>query len=91
MKKQTKSAIARPPVDDDHATSKEMDKFINKGLGTNEPETKDEQEKICRIQLRLPKSKVEQIDESIKRRDVKVSRHIWFLEAIEEKLKRDYQ
>ncbi len=91
MKKQTKSAIARPPIDDDYSTSNEMDKFINKGLGTNEAETKVEQEKICRIQLRLPKSKVEQIDESIKRRDVKVSRHIWFLEAIEEKLKRDYQ
>lgn len=88
MKKQTKSAISRLPIDDENTTNKEIE-FINKGLGTSQTETKEEQEKKCRIQLRLPKSKVDQIDESIKRRDVKISRHIWFLEAIEEKLKRD--
>ena len=90
MKKQTKSAISRLPIDDENTTKKEIE-FISKGLGTSQPETKEEQEKICRIQLRLPKSKVDRIDESINKRDVKVSRHIWFLEAIEEKLKRDYQ
>ncbi len=55
-----KSAIRRLPIDDNNTTDKETE-FINKGLGTNKPDTKDEQEKICRIQLRLPKSKVDQI------------------------------
>ena len=96
MKKKSKSAITRLPVNDDlnPPVSKDIDKFINKGLKTSEPEnssTTDEPEQISRIQLRLPKSKVEQIDLIIRKRDVKVSRHVWFLEAIEEKLKREQQ
>ena len=96
MKKKSQSAITRLPVDDDPnpTVSKDIDQFINKGLKTSEPaspSTTDEQEPISRIQLRLPKSKVEQIDLIIKERDVKVSRHVWFLEAIEEKLKREQE
>ena len=96
MKKKSKSAITRLPVDDNlnRPVSEDVDKFINKGLKTSESEsssTANGKEQIFRVQLRLPKSKVEQIDLMIRERDVKVSRHVWFLEAIEEKLKREQQ
>ena len=80
-----KSAISRKP------NSQKLDAFINKGLQSSEsaqPEV-SEQEQIARVQLRLSKSKLRQIDESLNQRKVKVSRHVWLLEAIEEKLEKE--
>ena len=80
-----KSAISRKPK------SQKVDAFINKGLQSNEPAqpTVSEQEQIARVQLRLSKAKLRQIDEALNQRKVKVSRHVWLLEAIEEKLERE--
>lgn len=80
-----KSAISRKP------NSQKVDAFINKGLKSvesNKPEV-SEQEQIVRVQLRLTKAKLRQIDESLNQRKVKVSRHVWLLEAIEEKLEKE--
>ena len=80
-----KSAISRKPK------SEKVDAFINKGLQSVEsskPEV-SEQEQIARVQLRLSKAKLRQIDESLNQRKVKVSRHVWLLEAIEEKLEKE--
>ena len=80
-----KSAISRKP------NSQKVDAFINKGLQNSESAqpTVSEQEQIARVQLRLSKSKLRQIDESLNQRKVKVSRHVWLLEAIEEKLEKE--
>ena len=80
-----KSAISRKPK------SEKVDAFINKGLQpieSSKPEV-SEQEQIARVQLRLSKAKLRQIDESLNQRKVKVSRHVWLLEAIEEKLEKE--
>ncbi len=80
-----KSAISRKP------NSQKVDAFINKGLQSSESAqpTTSEQEQIARVQLRLSKGKLRQIDEALNQRKVKVSRHVWLLEAIEEKLERE--
>jgi hypothetical protein len=67
-----KSAISRKP------NSQKVDAFINKGLQSSEsaqPEV-SEQEQIARVQLRLSKSKLREIDESLNQRKVKVSRRV---------------
>ena len=43
------------------------------------------------VQLRLPQSLIDVIDDHRAKRLVRVSRHTWFLEAIEEKLRREEQ
>ncbi len=80
-----KSAISRKP------NSQKVDAFINKGLQSVESSKLEvsEQEQIARVQLRLSKGKLRQIDEALNQRKVKVSRHVWLLEAIEEKLERE--
>ncbi len=77
-----KSAVSRKP------SSKNLEAFIGKGLQSVEPALTDD-DQVARVQLRLAKGKLRQIDEVLKRRKVKVSRHVWLLEAIEEKLERE--
>ena len=50
------------------------------------PNQDQEQDPIKLIQLRLPESLRDRIDQSRKSRPVPVSRHMWILEAIHEKL-----
>ncbi len=77
-----KSAVTRRPASND------VDAFINKGL--QQPvEASTSDDKIKHVSLRLSASKVSEIDELIKKRRVKISRHLWLLEAIEEKLLRE--
>ena len=66
-----------------------VDNFINKGLDTPAVKKESSDNEISRLQLRLPKAKVQQIDETLEKKRVKVSRHHWILEAIEEKLERE--
>jgi len=83
-----KSAIRKKP------SQEAVDNFINKGIQdestantkNSTPKSKDE---ISRVQLRLSKGKLEEIDDALNKRKVKVSRHVWLLEAIEEKLERE--
>ncbi|NEP03003.1 MAG: hypothetical protein F6K58_31015 [Symploca sp. SIO2E9] len=79
------SAIARKSLPE------EIDSFIKAELQsspTPEESISDEQQ-AARVQLRLWKGKLNQIDSVLNKRKVKVSRHTWLLEAIEEKLERE--
>ena len=73
----------------------QIEALINKGgevpsekKQTTKPAV-EKAERIVPTQLRLPQSKLDEIDAVSRKRKVKVSRHSWFLEAIEEKLERD--
>ena len=82
-----KSAVSRKPKSD----NKNADAFINRGLstGTEKKPTIDLDTEVSRVQLRLTKGKLKEIDEALSQRKVKVSRHVWLLEAIEEKLEKE--
>lgn len=78
-----KSAISKKP------TQKDVENFINKGIQDEEKSSSKPKNEIVRVQLRIEKEKLDQIDEAVNQRKVKISRHLWFLEAIEEKLERE--
>lgn len=80
-----KSAISRKPK------SQDIDAFIEKGLssGNEKKPTSDDANEVARVQLRLTKGKLREIDRVLSQRKVKVSRHVWLLEAIEEKLENE--
>lgn len=78
-----KSSLSRKPAKAD------VSNFINKGLDTPSSKRNNDDNEISRLQLRLPKTKVQQIDEALSKKRVKISRHHWILEAIEEKLERE--
>ena len=80
-----KSALSRKPK------TQQVDDFINQGLPSSESAQAplNEPESIVRVQLRLSKEKLRQIDAALQQRRVKVSRHVWFLEAIEDKLEKE--
>ena len=82
-----KSAVSRKPK----PKNQNADAFINRGLKTS-PEKKptiDDDTEVARVQLRLTKGKLREIDLALNQRKVKVSRHVWLLEAIEEKLEKE--
>lgn len=85
-KKSSSSSLSRKPA---KAQEADVSDFINKGLDTPAAKKESRDSEISRLQLRLPKSKVQQIDEALEKKRVKVSRHHWILEAIEEKLERE--
>ena len=80
-----KSALSRKPK------SQQVDDFINQGLPSSGAISSplEEPESIARVQLRLSREKLRQIDAALQQRKVKVSRHVWFLEAIEDKLEKE--
>ena len=84
-----KSALSRKPKPKNKDI--QVDAFIDRGLTTsnkNKP-TIDLDTSVSRVQLRLTKGKLKEIDEALSQRKVKVSRHVWLLEAIEEKLEKE--
>ena len=84
-----KSSLSRKPKPKSHPAP--VNAFIDKGLKTNSDQktTVDDAAEIARVQLRLTKGKLREIDEALNRRKVKVSRHVWLLEAIEDKLEKE--
>lgn len=84
-----KSALSRKPKP--KPQNSPVDAFIDKGLNTNTEQktTVDDAAEIARVQLRLTKGKLREIDEALNQRKVKVSRHVWLLEAIEDKLEKE--
>ncbi|BAZ47390.1 hypothetical protein NIES4102_44360 (plasmid) [Chondrocystis sp. NIES-4102] len=82
-----KSALSRKPK----PKNQNVDAFIARGLstGTEKKLTIDDDTEVSRVQLRLTKGKLKEIDEALSQRKVKVSRHVWLLEAIEEKLEKE--
>ena len=82
-----KSALSRKPK----PKNQNVDAFIDRGLstGTEKKLTTNDDTEVSRVQLRLTKGKLREIDEALSQRKVKVSRHVWLLEAIEEKLEKE--
>lgn len=78
-----KSSLSRKPAKAD------VNNFISKGLDAPSPKTGNADNEISRLQLRLLRTKVQQIDEALNKKRVRTSRHHWILEAIEEKLERE--
>ena len=73
----------------------DIDKLISKGgdVPTKEavqearvPRAKRKLQKKVSVQLRLPQNVIDQIDDILDNRIVNISRHTWFLEAIESKI-----
>jgi uncharacterized protein YwbE len=87
-------AIVRKPLKEE---SPDIEAFIAKGLDDSVVTQKDksegqlanEEEKPAQIKLRLSKGQVRRIDELLQKRRIKVSRNVWLLEAIEEKIERE--
>ncbi len=69
-------------------TEADVDRLIRKGGSVPGEQRSDNSGKPQLLQLRLPRSLVQEIDASLKSRTVPPSRHTWLLEAIHEKLKR---
>lgn len=63
-------------------------KTLKKG-GRKKQEPLPEDETPVPVQLRLEPKLIDKIDEVRKKRFAKVSRHAWFLEAIDEKIQRE--
>ena len=84
-----KSALSRKPKPKNKDI--QVDAFIDRGLstGTEKKPTINYDTEVLRVQLRLTKGKLKEIDEALSQRKVKVSRHVWLLEAIEEKLEKE--
>ncbi|MEM8722133.1 MAG: hypothetical protein AAGE84_23035 [Cyanobacteria bacterium P01_G01_bin.39] len=84
-----KSALSRKPKPKNKDT--QVDAFIDRGLKTSTEKKPiiDYDAEVSRVQLRLAKGKLREIDEALSQRKVKVSRHVWLLEAIEEKLEKE--
>ena len=82
-----KSALSRKPKPQD----RDVDAFIDRGLrsSTENKTAIDDETEVARVQLRLTKGKLREIDKALSQRKVKVSRHVWLLEAIEEKLEKE--
>lgn len=78
-------AISKKPIKS-KIDEKSVKNLIEKGGSVAEKETNSQSE-ITKLQLRLHPSLVEIIDGLRKKRLTKVSRHSWFLEAIEAKIK----
>ena len=84
-----KSALSRKPKPKNKDSH--LDAFIDRGLKTSNKSkpTIDLDTELARVQLRLTKGKLKEIDEALSQRKVKVSRHVWLLEAIEDKLEKE--
>ncbi len=78
--------VSRPlekPVD-----QKMIDKLIDKGARVKEDNKTDEEKKHAYLNLRVPVSLLEELEEVLNKR-VGISRTGWILEAIQEKIRRD--
>lgn len=72
-------------------TSQVVETLIMKGgsSGNEISEILKEEPEVKRVQLRVPDTKLEEIDKLVAERPGNLARHTWIMEAIEEKLKKD--
>lgn len=79
-------AITKKPQKKD-ISEKEVLNLINKGGSVAKKELKENEKAF--VQIRLLPDLVSEIDSLIAKRIIKVSRHSWFMEAIEDKIKKE--
>lgn len=79
-------AISKKPQKKD-ITEKEVLDLINKGgtVAQKEPKPKDK----SFLQIRMKPEIIDEIDKIIGKRIIGISRHAWFMEAIEEKIRKE--
>ncbi|MCB9352531.1 MAG: hypothetical protein H6573_34365 [Lewinellaceae bacterium] len=85
-------ALSRKLSKQDDSKTPSVEALIMKGGSSGALEEEGEEvisEDLKRVQLRVPMSKLRQIDRMVKKRPGKLSRHTWIMEAIEEKLQRE--
>jgi hypothetical protein len=91
------SIITKKPKAGTKLSDRDIDALIAKG-GDVPAEIKKENErrsnkgnshKKASVQLRLPQNLIDRIDDILDKRIITTSRHTWFLEAIEAKIKAD--
>lgn len=66
-----------------------VDDIISKGGSSSKIHGTEASKDVARVQLRIPQSKISEIDKILERYDPMPSRHHWLLEAIYEKIKRE--
>lgn len=85
-------ALSRKLSKQDDSKKPSVEALIMKGGSSGALEEEGEElisEELKRVQLRVPVSKLRQIDRMVRKRPGKLSRHTWIMEAIEEKLERE--
>ncbi|MBX7222705.1 MAG: hypothetical protein K1Y36_22345 [Blastocatellia bacterium] len=66
----------------------DVEKLINKG-GSVAVAQAETEKNLLSVQLRIPKPLIDDIDQLIALRKIKIPRHTWLLEAIHEKIDRE--
>ncbi len=80
--------IARKPKSKPNVSEKAISAVIEKGGSV--PTEKNAKGKIEQtVNIRLPENILDEIDNSVNSRRIKISRHTWLMEAIIEKLDRE--
>lgn len=79
-------AISKKPQKKD-ISEKEVLNLINKGGSVAKKEPKENDKSF--VQIRLKPDLITMIDDLIDKKIIKVSRHSWFMEAIEDKIKKE--
>ena len=82
-------AITRKPRKTSPASSVSIDNLINKGGGVALPTDTREKKAEKQMSLRVPGTMLEKIDRLLDQKVIRMPRHTWVLEAIEEKLARE--
>jgi hypothetical protein len=79
-------AISKKPQKKE-LSEKEVSNLINKGgsVAQKEPKPKDKSFQQIRIKPEI----IQQIDDLIDKRIIGISRHAWFMEAIEDKIRKE--
>jgi hypothetical protein len=85
LNKGGESAVVKQPA----TTRTEVKKPVTVDRVVGRPKKDQNSEPLIPTQLRLTQSKLDEIDKAISERKIKVSRHAWFLEAIELMLSKD--
>lgn len=84
--------IARKPKKTDYQSQVDVDELINKGGSVAklaESHSPDEVVTEKKVALRVPSTMLELIDNTVKKRAIRIPRHTWILEAIAQKLERE--
>ena len=75
-----------PKIKNEKPVEQKIEKLILKGGSSGEEIPVVNEETIKKVQLRISESHLSQIDNLVRQRTGKVSRHTWIMEAIMEKL-----
>jgi hypothetical protein len=77
-------AVAKKPSRQKKETPASLDNIIDKGGSS--AKSKNREEEIKNVQLRIPQSTLNEIDKVLNNKSPKPKRHYWLLEAVYQKL-----